>query len=252
MSTAVSWADLSARSRLDWPLAGVVLALHAVLFWGIWQAPQPVQRLDFGSPMMVRFIEAPPAPKPVAPPPAPKVQPPPKPEPKPQPKPEPRVERPPEPVKKKPLITQTRPKPVPIAVPRPPPPRPAPPPKPALAPAPSVPQPAPAPPRSAPAAEEAKEAPITPPNILAAYQDNPPPVYPMRSRRLGEEGEVLLRVHISAGGQVDQIAVERSCGHSRLDEAALEAVRDWRFAPARRGQQPVAAWVLVPIQFELS
>lgn len=242
MSAAVSWADLTARSRLDWPLAGVVLALHAVLFWGFWQAPQPAQRLEFGSPMMVRFIEAPPAPKPVAPPPAPKVQPPPEPEPKPQPKPEPRVERPP--VKEKPLITQSRPRPVPRAVPKP-----APPPKPAPA-MESVAQPAPV--RSAPAAEEAKEAPITPPNILAAYQDNPPPVYPMRSRRLGEEGEVLLRVHITAGGQVDRITVERSCGHSRLDEAALEAVRDWRFAPARRGQQPVAAWVLVPIQFELS
>lgn len=250
----MSWANLSTQSTPNWPAAGLVLALHAVLAWGLSQVPQPAQRLDFGSPMMVRFIEAPPAPKPVAPPPAPEVKPPPKvePVPEPEPKPEPRVERPPEPVKK-PLIAQTRPKPVPMKTAPEPPPRAVPPravpPRPK--PAPPI-APAPTPPRSAPAADTAKEAPVTPPNILAAYQDNPPPAYPMRSRRLGEEGQVLLRVHITSAGHVDQISVQRSCGHERLDDAAVEAVRAWRFAPARRGEQPVAAWVLVPIQFELS
>lgn len=235
-------------------MAGLVLAVHALLAWGLAQSYQPAQRLDFGSPMMVRLIVAPPAPKPVAPPPAPKVQPPPKPEPKP----EPQVERPPEPVKlpepeKKPLITQTRPEPVPVetAPPPPKPSRPEPPPQVQPKPAPPI-EHALRPPRSAPVADTAREAPITPPNVMAAYQSNPPPVYPMRSRRLGEEGQVLLRVHITPSGRVDQLEVESSSGHQRLDQAALEAVDDWQFAPARRGERPVAAWVLVPIHFKIS
>lgn len=247
--------QLSIRLVPNWPVVGFVLTLHALAIWGLSQVQQPVRRLDFGSPMLVRFIEAPPAPKPVTPPPVPKpvpkVQRPPKPEsePKPKPEPKPRVKHPPKPAKK-PIITQTRPKPVPMAVPKPPP-RPSPPPKP-TPPRVSVPRPAPRPPRSAPATDTAKQAPVTPPNILAAYQNNPPPVYPIRARILGEQGEVLLRVHIISNGRVDQIKVQRSSGYNSLDDAALEAVRDWRFAPARRGKQPVATWVLVPIQFKLN
>lgn len=254
----MTWPNLSTQSTPNWLAVGLVLALHTVLIWGMSQAQQqPPQRLDFGAPLMVRFIQAPPAPKPVAPPPTPEIKPVPKV--KPEPKPEPRVERPPEPVKlpepvEEPLIAQTRPEPVPMEtappVPKPPP-RLEPQPKPAP-PVVLAPERAPLPPRSAPVADTVKEAPVTPPNIMAAYQDNPPPVYPMRSRRLGEQGQVLLRVHLTSGGHVDQIKVQRSCGHRRLDQAALEAVRDWRFAPARRGERPIAAWVLIPIQFELS
>ena len=42
-----------------------------------------------------------------------------------------------------------------------------------------------------------------------------------------------------------------SSGYERLDRAAVEAVRHWRFAPARRGTETIAAWALVPILFQL-
>jgi len=94
-------------------------------------------------------------------------------------------------------------------------------------------------------------APITPPEFNAAYLRNPPPAYPPQSRRRGEQGTVLLRVHITAAGLADQVAIQDSSGSPRLDQAAQEAVRAWHFTPARQGDQPVAAWVAVPIRFKL-
>jgi protein TonB len=74
----------------------------------------------------------------------------------------------------------------------------------------------------------------------------------MRSRRLGEEGEVLLRVLVNPYGRVEQVRLQQSCGHRRLDRAAVTAVRRWHFSPARQSARPVSAWVLVPILFELN
>ncbi|MEX1109259.1 MAG: energy transducer TonB, partial [Dongiaceae bacterium] len=84
-----------------------------------------------------------------------------------------------------------------------------------------------------------------------AALSNPEPDYPWASRRAGEEGRVVLRVEVSAAGTVDAIDVAESSGHRRLDEAALEAVRQWRFEPARVGEQPIATSVSVPITFRL-
>jgi periplasmic protein TonB len=92
---------------------------------------------------------------------------------------------------------------------------------------------------------------VTAPIFNADYLQNPAPPYPPMSRRLREEGRVLLRVQVSTGGAATQVELRESSGHPRLDEAALEAVRRWRFVPARRGAEPVAAWVLVPISFRL-
>ena len=71
------------------------------------------------------------------------------------------------------------------------------------------------------------------------------------SRRLGEQGKVLLRVFVSAQGLAERIEVKLSSGFVRLDQAAHEAVSRWRFVPARRGEQAIAAWVQVPITFQL-
>jgi protein TonB len=92
---------------------------------------------------------------------------------------------------------------------------------------------------------------VTPPQFDAAYLRNPPPPYPLASRRMREQGKVLLRVHVSAGGDAEQVLIDGSSGHPRLDESAREAVRAWRFAPARQGGRAVAAWVIVPIRFAL-
>ena len=92
---------------------------------------------------------------------------------------------------------------------------------------------------------------IVPPSFDAAYLKNPPPAYPRLSRRQGEKGKVILRVHVTPEGLADQVQVRTSSGFERLDEAAAAAVRQWRFAPARQGEAAVAAWVLVPIIFSL-
>jgi protein TonB len=83
------------------------------------------------------------------------------------------------------------------------------------------------------------------------YLNNPKPVYPPLSRRLREEGVVVLKVHVRSDGTVETAMVDKRSGSVRLDEAALAAVKQWHFVPARRGTEPVASWVLVPIEFEL-
>jgi protein TonB len=92
---------------------------------------------------------------------------------------------------------------------------------------------------------------IIAPGYEAGYLDNPPPEYPRLSRRLREEGEVELRVRVSPQGQPLSVELARSSGSNRLDDAALRAVRQWRFEPARQGGQAVEAWVRVPIHFKL-
>ena len=85
----------------------------------------------------------------------------------------------------------------------------------------------------------------------ADYLHNPAPVYPPSARRNGEEGRVLLRVLVSATGQADRVDIQHGSGFPRLDEAAREAVANWRFTPARRGAQAIASTVIVPITFRL-
>lgn len=85
----------------------------------------------------------------------------------------------------------------------------------------------------------------------ADYLNNPAPAYPLLSRRQGESGKVLLLVQVTAHGTAAQVEIRQGCGFPRLDQAALNAVRNWRFVPARRGDEAVAASVLVPITFRL-
>ena len=105
---------------------------------------------------------------------------------------------------------------------------------------------------SAPAAAPDSPRALTPPRFEASYLDNPEPEYPMLSRRRQEEGVVLLRVLVSASGSPVQVTIDRSSGFERLDKAAVETVRRWRFVPARIGTEPVEAWVIVPVEFSLS
>jgi protein TonB len=77
------------------------------------------------------------------------------------------------------------------------------------------------------------------------------PSYPVAPRRLGVQGTTLLRVHVLADGRIGDVLVERSAGHPDLDDAATDAVKRWRFDPARRGSEAVAMWVLLPVEFKL-
>ena len=215
----------------------IVVAAHAALLGTI------ASHMDTEPPRVPTSIEvaliAPPAPVPMSP---PKVETPPSP-----PKP---VEPP------KPVVRKVEPKPVPKPVPRPKPakaitePQPeAPPPVAETAPAvESVPaEPIKAPPGPVAAAPQS----VVEPRFDAAYLNNPRPVYPRLSRRLGEQGKVLLRVFVSADGKAEEVRLHQSSGHRRLDEAARDAVAHWRFIPAKRGDDAVAGWFIVPIEFKL-
>lgn len=92
---------------------------------------------------------------------------------------------------------------------------------------------------------------IVEPRFDADYLDNPKPAYPPLSRRMGEEGRVVLRVRVAAGGLPTDIGIHTSSGSARLDQAAFDAVRRWKFVSARRGTEAIAASVLVPIVFSL-
>lgn len=79
-----------------------------------------------------------------------------------------------------------------------------------------------------------------------------PPPYPPLSRRLGEQGVVVVRVQVDEQGSPVAVAVHVSSGFARLDEAALRAVRAARFRPYMQGTRARAAYALVPIRFVLS
>jgi protein TonB len=92
------------------------------------------------------------------------------------------------------------------------------------------------------------------PKLIAAveYVREPIPRYPPQSRRLREQGLVVLRVLIDEKGQASSIEVESSSGHARLDHAAKEAVARAAFRPYIEDGAPRRALVLIPIEFALN
>lgn len=83
------------------------------------------------------------------------------------------------------------------------------------------------------------------------YARNPPPEYPNSSRRREEEGVVLLSVVVSATGDALSVEIAKSSGYAALDQAALEAVRRWKFLPGKIQGAAVQQKVLVPVRFKL-
>lgn len=220
-------------------VAGGVVLLHAAALWAL-QAGLVQRAVEVVVPVVLQSeLITPPAPVVEPPPPAP----PPPPVPKPV---------PPKPVAQKKPTPAPKPAPMPVATPSP-------------APAPNAPvgvtspQP-PAPPIAAPVAPpapaEPPPAPPAPPRVElpssdADYLQNPKPAYPPMSRRLGEQGKVVLRVLIGTDGTAQQAEIRQSSGYERLDQAALETVRRWRYVPGKRGGVPEAMWFNVPINFVL-
>lgn len=112
--------------------------------------------------------------------------------------------------------------------------------------------PSPPAPPAAPASSPPAEPVIVQPNFVAAYLNNPAPVYPYAAKTRGESGTVLLRVLVTMEGVAGNVTIEKSSGSSSLDNAARDIVfKRWRFVPARRGDQTVEALVRVPIEFKL-
>lgn len=150
--------------------------------------------------------------------------------------------------------TPPRPKPTPLAVAT-------------AAPAPALTVPAPEPIGPSPATPAPSAPPISPvpvvpapstpsprlelPSSNAAYLQNPAPAYPVASKRMGEQGKVVLRVLIGADGLPQKIELQQSSGYDRLDRQAQEAVMRWRFVAGKRNGIAEAMWHLVPINFVL-
>jgi protein TonB len=89
------------------------------------------------------------------------------------------------------------------------------------------------------------------PSSDADYLQNPKPAYPAHSRRLGEQGKVIVRVLIGVDGRAQKAEIRQSSGYERLDLAALATVQRWRYVPGKRGGIPEAMWFSVPINFVL-
>lgn len=212
-----------------------VVALHVGGLWAL-QSGLLRRAVELVVPVevLVEFIE-PAQPIVTPPPPAPKVK--------------------PQPVQQAPRKpAPLPPAPVPVAIPDPTPapdaptgttlPQPpAPPITAAVAPAPPAPAPAPPAPPAPPRIEL--------PSSNADYLNNPRPAYPALSKRLGEQGKVVVRVFIETSGTASKAEIAQSSGFDRLDQTALDTVRRWRYVPGKRAGVPEAMWFNVPINFVL-
>jgi periplasmic protein TonB len=88
--------------------------------------------------------------------------------------------------------------------------------------------------------------------VQASYAYAPKPEYPAPARREGKEGRVLLRVLVDEQGKSKSVEVDDSSGSEALDRAAAEAIKRWRFSPARYDNKSVESWVKIPIDFRLT
>lgn len=270
-SVKSSWSTSSTSSlglRLGAGL--VVLGLHVAVVAAIFSSvDEEKPKLPDNDAIMVSAVEAPEPqlakadptpeppqppqpPEPPPPPPEPEVKPDPIPDPVPQektepePEPEPVVERPPEPAKPKP-----KPKPQPKPQPKPLP-KEQTPPKP-------VETPPPAAPSGTPEGDSKPQAPRQGPpkdqpdlvsNIEYAGR-GPAAVYPLASQRLRETGRVMVQVVINTEGTIERATIISSSGYSRLDEAALDALRRVRFKPYTRNGVAYTVQARIPFDFNL-
>mgnify|MGYP000314182901 FL=1 len=89
------------------------------------------------------------------------------------------------------------------------------------------------------------------PSSEAHGLNNPKPTYPRLSRRMNEQGQVVIRVFVAADGSPQQGAIKTSSGYDRLDQEALHTVMRWRFVAGQRLGVPEAMWFNVPVNFVL-
>lgn len=207
-------SDLSTDQRVNAAGLGIVLVLHAALFWGLWShglIPTPHEAAT----IFVNFISPTPAPKTQE---ASRSQPP---------KP-PLLEKPRQLVAETPQVVAddyTAPPPVRQAVP--------------------------ATEATSGGASTSAGPQALGSELSVACPVRTPPVYPPVSRRLNEEGTVTLRVELDEQGHVATAQVATGSGYPRLDEAALLVIRTWRCSPVIRNGQPVRAAALQPFKFIL-
>ena len=109
--------------------------------------------------------------------------------------------------------------------------------------------PTPAPPSPAPVVTAPSKTDVS---IPASYSaSNQKPIYPNMSKRLGEQGTVVLRVLVKADGSAGEVEVKSTSNYPRLDQAAIDALKTWRFNPAKIDGKATDEWYQVPIPFKL-
>lgn len=230
MTSAFAPAHAVNTTRRNMLIASGVVLFHVAALWAL-QSGLMRRTVELVVPVaLLTEIISPPAPKVEVPAPAPEP---------PQPKPPELKKAAPQPVQRP--IARPDPEPAPTAPSVPVEPAP-------VAPAPAepvaaAPSPAPAPPAASTKVEL--------PSSDAEYLRNPKPPYPDRSRRLGEQGKVVLRVLIGADGTAKEASIKQSSGYERLDDIAKQTVLKWRFVPGKRGGTAEAMWFDVPINFVL-
>lgn len=94
---------------------------------------------------------------------------------------------------------------------------------------------------------EAPSSSTTPPVVKQSFHHLPS--YPRTLAARGIEGTTVVLVHVLTDGTPAEVKIAQSSGHRQLDQAALDAVRQWRFEPGRRGDEAVATWLRVPLKF---
>ena len=217
---------LTRAQRTPLIAAGVVV-FHALLLWAFQQGLiNRAFEVIIATDLIAEFTQ----PEPIKPPPPPKVEP----------KPLPKAATP---------LPTLLPSPVPVAAPVPA--------EPVSTAAPTANSPVVA----APASPTVTQAPsvVAPPAPVkvelpssdAQYLQNPKPSYPAMSKRMGEQGKVVVHVLIGADGLPQKAEIKQSSGFERLDKAALNTVMSWKYVPGKRGGVPEAMWFNVPINFVL-
>lgn len=217
-------ASTTGRLRAQFGPLALIVAAHALLLYGIYSGLlHRVVTIALPQAVFVSFVAAPP-PEP-APPTMPLAV---------APSPPPPAITPPLPV----LSIAASPNPISAVAPT----------------APAADKPAPATAFVAAAAPLAPPAPAGPRTITSGveYLQAPQPVYPALSKRMGEQGKVVLRILVSEKGSPDQVQVHASSGFARLDEAGRQAALRALFKPHLEDGRPVAVFVIVPLNFQLA
>lgn len=196
----------------------LVVGVHLGVLAAVVLTPSPPKPLEITQPSIQGVIVLA-QPDVVQPPPEP-VPPPPEKKPEPKPKPKPLPKAPPS----ERAVKAPEPEPAPPVVEKPAEPKPAP----------------------------ATQAPIVPPSEDAGQISNPAPTYPSLSRRLREEGIVVLDILIKANGTVGEIKLKNSSGFKRLDDAAIKAVKHWRYQPATQAGIAIDYWYEQPLNFSFN
>ena len=213
---AMSGDRYGSTRKPNLPVIIGIVAIHVLLIGALIQVRNHVARMEEAKLTVVNLSPPPPPPAAEAPPPPPS---------------KPAIVAPPP-------IVQTPASPVQVAT--------TPDPTPVIAPAPSAPTP-PAPP--APPVAMAAPSVVQAGDLGAQMVSGKPPRYPIDSRRKREQGTVLLALIVGTDGGVESIGIARSSGFSRLDDAARDAVKHWRWRPILRDGQAVRVKGVVEIPF---